>query len=103
MKTTNLLDSDNPPINTLLLQPTKYEKPKRKYLKKGIFTKAEKLRKKVISIFDQFKKRPGRPKMTLEPQMSWYEKMKKSIIDVFWKRDPEFECFKKICAGFGKM
>ena len=41
-------------------------------------------------------KRPGRPKMTLEPKKSWYEKLKESIIDVFWKKeDPKFELDKE--------
>ena len=79
----NLLDSDVPQIDTPILQPTKYKKLKRKYSKKGIYTKAEKLKKKITSIFDQFNKKPGRPKMSLEPQKSWYKKLKESTIDVF--------------------
>ena len=64
------------PIPISILQPTKYEKPKRKYMKTGIYTKAEKLKNKVVSIFDQFKKKPGRPKMPSEVEKSWYEKLK---------------------------
>ena len=41
-------------------------------------------------MFDQFKKRRGRP------QKRWYEKLKESVIDVFWgKRNPSFKLDKK--------
>ena len=98
MKTSpSLLDSDIPQIDTPLLKPTKYEKPKRKYSKTGMFTKPKQIVKKVASIFDQFKKKPGRPKLTQELQKSWYEKLKESVFDVFNKihRKPVFILDKK--------
>lgn len=50
---------------------------------------------KVLKIFDQFQKKPGRPKLEKESQKTWYEKLKQSIVDVFWKRESEFKLDKK--------
>ena len=64
-KVSNILDSDNPP-----LQQTIYEK----------------LKKKIISIFNQFEKRLGWEKKTQEKQKSWYEKLKHPLLMFFGKK-----------------
>ena len=48
-----LLDMPVPDIDTPLLLPTKYIKEKK-------ITQTDNIRKKIVKIFDQFKRKPGR-------------------------------------------
>ena len=60
----NILDSPVPDINTPLLLPKKYIKPKEKK------SMTDKVKEEVINLFDQFKRKPGRPKK-IERRMVW--------------------------------
>ena len=93
----NLLDSEVPSVDsTPILQPKKY---KRQYRKPGNFSKGKnKIKKRIVKTFDKFwNLKPGKSSESTEEskKRSWYEKLKESIIDVFWKKDLKFELDKK--------
>ena len=79
----NILNEPVPNINVPILKPTKYIKEKKKK------TKGNNIKQKIIKIFDQFRKKRGRPKKMKEGWLGW---LKNSILDMFNKpQQPDFK------------
>ena len=69
---------------------------KRKYKKSGKYTKEAISKRKITKLVDKFKKISDEAETSLKVEKSWYEKLKKNILSLFFKQDPKFELDKEV-------
>ena len=88
------------PINTIIKVkkdtiPNLSDSSKRPYIKSGNYTKEAISIRKISKLVDKFKKISDEAETSLKAEKSWYEKLKKNNMSLFFKQDPKFELEKK--------
>ena len=68
---------------------------KRKYIKSGYYTQENIFNRKYRKLTGKFEKITGEAETSLKEEKSWYEKLKKNILSLFFKQDPKFELDKE--------
>ena len=69
-----------------------------KYIKSGKYTKDAILERKMVKLFEKFNKITKE----LKSEKGWYENLKKSIMNLFFKQDVKFELVKEALNGAAK-